>query len=307
MNVALRQLESFLAVAEELNFSRAARRLNMTQPPLTRQIQLLESELGVVLLKRTQRLVELTDAGTVFLRDVRALIQQLEAAIASAQIAGRGEGGHLSVGFEGVAVYDLIPRSVKAFQNRFPAVTLTLHDMTSAEQSLALHAHRISVGFVSGTTSDRKLACAVLLSESVVLALPAYHPLSSQKLVRLKDLANEQILMCPRHHNPAMYDQLLAMCHRAGFAPKITHQPAEMQLVLSFIASGLGIAIVPAAVQKLNRSGVVYRPLRPAGPQTALSLITMKNNNSLLVSGFRDLVTQMAKSPGLTGVALGES
>ncbi len=306
VSVSLRQLASFVAVAEDLNFGRAARRLNISQPPLTRQIQALESQLGLLLFRRTKRHVELTDAGNIFLRDVRALLLQLEETVGNVQMAARGEIGQLSVGFEGVAMYDVIPRSVKAFQDRYPGVNLTLHDMNSAEQVIALHHNRIAVGFVAGKVKDGKIANEVVLSEPVTLALPAKHALAKHKIVPLRALAKEQILMCPRHHNPAMYDQLLGMCHRAGFAPRIVYQPAEMQLVLGFIASGLGVAVVPAALQKLHRPDVVYRPMRPAGPKTELSLIRLKANDSLLVSRFRETVKAVAASPGHNVVVIGK-
>ncbi len=138
-SVSLRQMESFIAVAEDLNFGRAARRLHIAQPPLSRQIQSLESALGIVLFRRNRRHVELTDAGQVFLRDTRAVLQLVASALENVQQAAHGEGGHLSIGFEGVALYDVIPRSVKAFQDKYPGINVTLHDMSSAEQTAALH------------------------------------------------------------------------------------------------------------------------------------------------------------------------
>ena len=299
-------MESFVAVAEDLNFGRAARRLHISQPPLTRQIQSLESALGIVLFRRNRRHVELTDAGQVFLRDARAVLQLIASSIENVQQAARGEGGHLSIGFEGVALYDVIPRSVKAFQDKYPAVNVTLHDMSSAEQTAALHQSRIAIGFVAGKVKDSKIANEIVLSEPVTLALPATHLLSRHKVVPLRALAGEPILMCPRHHNPAMYDHLVSMCHRAGFNPKIVHQPAEMQLVLGFIASGLGVAIVPAALQKLRRSDVVYRPMRPAGPATELSLIRLKSNDSLLVSRFRQTVKTLTSTAARNVVTIGK-
>jgi DNA-binding transcriptional LysR family regulator len=294
MAFTLSQLENFIVLAEELNFGRAARRLNISQPPLTRQIKALEGELGALLFHRNKRKVELTEAGAFLLRDARALLDQLRMMQENVRLAARGEGGHLSVAFEGVAVYDLIPRSIKAFQDKYPAVSVTLHDINSGDQVKALHQGRIAAGFVSGRVRDRQVMNETVLSEPVTLALPASHPLSKEKVVRLKSLSGDPILMCPRHHNPAMYDQLVALCRRAGFSPRIVHQPAEMQLVLGFIASGLGVAIVPAALQKFRRPDVVYRPMSPAGPPTELSLIYLKASESLLVSRFRDVVKATA-------------
>jgi DNA-binding transcriptional LysR family regulator len=293
-NVSFRQLELFIAVAEELNFGRAASRLNISQPPLTRQIQSLEAELGVLLFKRTKRTVEMTEAGTVLLRDAREIFRQLEAAAGNVKSAASGEEGHLSVAFEGAAMYDLIPRSVKMYQEKYPKVIVTMHDMTSSEQTSALVQNRIAVGFVSGRIKDRKFVVETVLKEPVTLALPAHHRLAEQKIVPLKSIAAENLLLCPRAHNPAMYDQIIGMCRRAGFAPNIVHQPAEMQLVLGFIASGLGIAVVPAAVRNVRRAGVVYRQMRPAGPQTELSLVWLKTNESVLAARFVEIVKTAA-------------
>ncbi len=155
-------------------------------------------------------------------------------------------------------MFDVIPRSVKAYQDKYPGVAVALQDMSSSEQVTALHQGRIAAGFAAGRVKDRKLSIETIVSEPVTLALPANHELTSYPVVPLKALAFEQVLMCPRHHNPSMYDQLLGMFHRAGIAPQIIHQPAEMQLVLGFVASGLGVAIVPATLQKWRRGDFVF-------------------------------------------------
>ena len=193
-------------------------------------------------------------------------------------------------------MYDLIPQSVKAYQEKYPNVTVTLHDITSGEQVNALAENRIQIGFVMGKIKDRRINAETVLKEPVALALPGSHPFAEQKTVPLKSLATERLLMCPRAHNPAMYDQILGMCRRAGFEPNVIHQPAEMQLVLGFIASGLGVAIVPAAVRKINRPDVVFRRMKPAGPETELSLISSKTKESVLVCRFRETVRLTAQS-----------
>ena len=183
-----RQLQYFLAVAEELNFSRAAKRLNMAQPPLTRQIHQLEQELGVELFYRTKRRVELTDAGRLFLEESLRILEQVEQGVRVAQRASRGEIGRLVVAFEGSSAYDIVPTSLKTYRERFPGVELIVLGMTTGEQVQALHAGHIGAGFLVPPlrVKDKELVIEAVLQEPLVLALPETHPLASQPRVRVK-------------------------------------------------------------------------------------------------------------------------
>jgi len=194
--VELRQLQYFLAVAEELNFSRAAAKLNMAQPPLTRQIRSLEQELGVQLFYRTNRFVELTDAGKAFVEESRRILEQVEQSVRVVQRASRGEIGRLIVAFEGSSAYDLVPNSLKIFRDRFPAVELIVLGMTTGEQVQALHERQINAGFVVPPLQGREpeLSVEAILQEPLVLALPIDRPLATQQRVRMRSLKTSGML-----------------------------------------------------------------------------------------------------------------
>jgi DNA-binding transcriptional LysR family regulator len=187
----LRHLHYFIAVAEELHFSRAAERLCISQPPLSQQIRDLEEELGVKLFERTKRHVHLTEAGKVFLDRSYLLLAQLEQAIAATQRIGRGEVGQLAIGFVDSAMYTSLPEMLKGFREQFPAVELRLQEMTTAQQIQALYDKQIDVGIVRSAISEPSLSVECLLPESLVLALPENHPLSAQTQVSLSALADE--------------------------------------------------------------------------------------------------------------------
>jgi len=243
----LRQLQYFLAVAEELNFIRAAERLQMAQPPLSRQIRALEQELGVELFRRTKRRVELTEAGEAFLAEARQILAQVELGVRVAQRAGRGEIGRLVVGFEGSSTYDVIPISLKSYRERFPEVDLVVYAMTTEEQIQALLEGRINIGFVVSPLSDRRLTVEIILRESLVLAIPENHPLATLSSVRVRDLEGEPFIMFQRHRGCGLYDQVIAVCQRAGFSPRVIQEADEMQVILGFVAAGLGITLLSAS------------------------------------------------------------
>src|SRR3954453_15892050 len=200
----LRHLRYFVAVAEELHFGRAARRLQLAQPPLSRQIQGLEQELGVRLLERTKRHVELTPAGKVFLEHARKLLTEADHAVAAARRAARGEIGRLAIGFVGAATYSALPELLRVFHTRFPDVELVLYEMTSAHQHDALREGRIEVGFVRPAIPDDTLARRVARGEPLVAALPAGHRLARRdEPIPLSDLAGEPFILFPRDPRPS--------------------------------------------------------------------------------------------------------
>ena len=241
-----RQLKYFLAVAEELNFSRAAKRLNIAQPPLTRQIRQMEQELGVELFYRTKRRVELTDAGRAFVEESRRILVQVEQSMQVAQRASRGEIGRLVVAFEGSSAYDIVPNSLKTYRERFPAVELVVLGMTTGEQVQALHERQISAGFVVPPLKgkDKEIAVEAVLQEPLLLALPENHPLTTQPRVRVRSLANEPFIMAQRDSGCGLYDQAIAVCQRAGFSPRVMQEVNEMQVMLGFVAAGLGLSLI---------------------------------------------------------------
>jgi DNA-binding transcriptional LysR family regulator len=206
----LRHLRYFIAVAEELHFGRAARRLAMSQPPLSQQIRSLEEEIGVVLLLRTKRQVELTAAGEVFLSEARKTIAQSGQAIRAAQRAARGETGQLAVGFVSSAVYGQVPSIFRLMRSRYPEVSLHLQDLTSEEQVEALKANRIDVGLIRPPVfAAESLAMQVIWREPLMAVLPLGNPLTRETEIAVEALAEEPFIQIPRHVAPGFYDQFI--------------------------------------------------------------------------------------------------
>lgn len=285
----LRHLHYFIAVAEELHFSRAAERLHISQPPLSQQIQSLENELGVKLFERTKRQVHLTEAGEVFLERSYQVLAQLEQAIAVTQQIGRGEVGKLAIGFVDSAMYTLLPEIFRVFREHFPAVEMRLHELTTQEQIQSLHHKQIDIGIVRSAISELGLSVECLLPESLVLALPENHPLSAQTQVSLSALADELFILFPAKLGPVFYEQIIHSCQQAGFRPKVVQEAVQMQTIVGLVAAGLGIAIVPASMQNFHRSGVIYRPLQEQIPKTGLYLAWRQHDSSPVVNAFLGL------------------
>ncbi|MDZ4877157.1 MAG: Hca operon transcriptional activator HcaR [Chroococcidiopsis cubana SAG 39.79] len=291
----LRQLQYFLAVAEELNFGRAAARLGIAQPPLSRQIRQLEQELGVELFRRTKRRVELTEAGIAFVEEVRQILAQVEQGVLVAQRASRGEIGRLVVGFEGSSTYDVIPMSLKVYRERFPEVDLAVYAMTTEEQIQALLEGRIGIGFVVSPINDKRLAIETILRESLILAIPENHPLATRTSVRARELESEPFITFQRDRGCGLYDQVIAVCQRANFSPRIIQEADEMQVILGFVAAGLGVTLLSASVVQFQRPGVVYRMLQPSTPKVSLALAWRRDLTSAALQAFIEVVRECAR------------
>ena len=292
----LRQLQYFLAVAEELNFGRAAQRLQIAQPPLSRQIRQLEEELGVVLFYRTKRQVELTEAGRAFQEEARQILESVEQSVRVAQRASRGEIGRLVIGFEGSSTYDVIPTSLKVYRDRFPEVDLVVYAMTTEEQIQALLEGRIGLGFVVSPLQDRRLIIETILREPIILAIPENHPLASQSEVRVRQLEGEPFIMFQRDRGCGLYDKVIALCQRAGFSPRVIQEADEMQVMLGFVAAGLGMSLLSASVEHFQRPGVVYRRLKPSIPKVDLAIAWRRDDPSAVLQAFIAIVRECALS-----------
>lgn len=292
----LRQIQYFLAVAEELNFGRAAERLQIAQPPLSRQIRAFEDELGVELFRRTKRRVELTEAGRAFLEEARQILAQVEQGVQVAQRASRGEIGRLVVGFEGSSTYDVIPMSLKVYRERFPDVDLVVYAMTTEEQLQALLEGRIGIGFVVSPNNNSKLVIEVILREPLLVALPENHPLATRSQVRVRELASEPFITFQRNRGCGLYDQAIAVCRRAGFSPIVIQEADEMQVMLGFVAAGLGIALLSASVQHFQRPGVVYRTLQPSTSKVTLAIAWQRDDSSAVLQAFIEVIRECASS-----------
>lgn len=287
----LRHLRYFVALAEALHFRRAAERLSIAQPALSQQIQQLERELGVQLLERTQRRVALTEAGTVFLERARLTLSEAAEAVRLARLAGRGEVGHLGVGAVTSALYGVFPDVVREFRQRYPDVHLTLHELPGNEQTRALRAGRIQVSFLRPPIEEDDIAVRVITREPWVVALPTTHRFAGRPRLSLRSLAAEPFISFPRELAPVLYDRVIAMCQRAGFSPHIV-QEAQMQTIVSLVAAGTGVALVPATLQNLSRKGLVYKPLSGVSSKLELGVAWRRDDRSPLLAAFLAVVRE---------------
>ena len=282
----LRQLRYFVAVAEELHFRRAAERLHMSQPPLSQQIRALEDELGFELLIRTRRRVELTPAGAAFLRDARALLGELEGAVATARRIDAGQTGRLRIGFVGSALLSIVPGTVERFRASRPGVAIELRERSTVDQLRAVAAGVVDVGLVRPPIEDdRGLRAETVLRERTVAALPAAHPLATLTRVPLRRLAAEPHVLFPRDQAPGFHDLLIGSLAGTGAGPRVIQYAPEMLTIIGLVAAGTGVSLVPASVSRLALDGVTYRPVTGA-PRSELVAITRAGDDSALVRAF---------------------
>lgn len=287
----LRHLRYFITVAEELHFGRAAQRLHIAQPPLSQQIRQLEVEIGVILFHRTKRSVQLTDPGKVFLEEAKRVLIQASQAIQAAQRASRGEIGQLVISFVSSAAYNVLPKILQAFRVSFPDINLALHELTTDKQLQGLRDGWIDVGFLRPPVEDEQLSISTIFQESLVVALPETHPFSEQLQIPLKLLKNESFILFPRHLGSKLYDQIVTLCQLAGFSPNVVQEAIQMQTIVSLVAAEMGIAIVPASLQNLQRTGVIYRTIQESTPQAEIAIIWRSNDSSPVLQQFLNLVT----------------
>ena len=292
---------SFVAAAEEKNFSRAAERVSLTQPTLSRHIQRLEEELGVELFDRSGHAVELTGPGAAFLQEARRTLDQVEIARREAQRAAEGEVGRLVIGFTGYAMYGALPRFLRRFRERHPRVALTLREMRTHEQPDALRRRTISVGFTGACPED--FASEVVAREEMLLAFPARHPLAGTSEVALADLAEESFVMVARPSEPELFDGLIDLCRQAGFGPRIAQRASRMGVALGMVGAGLGAAFVPASMR--NRPGtqdVRFVPLAGPAPHLLLRMVWSEDDPDPVLRHFVEAVRSVlpsASSPSL--------
>lgn len=282
----LRQLRYFVAVAEELHFRRAAARLHISQPPLSQQIHALESEIGAQLLARTRRRVELTPAGEAFLRDTRALLAELDGAVATAQRIGAGQTGRLRINFVGSALLSIVPGAVQRFRAVRPSVEIEIRERPTVEQVRAVASGVVDVGLVRPPIDElAELTSELVVRERMVAALPSGHALAKLKRVPLRRLAAEPLVLFPRSQAPGFHDLLIGSLSATGTTPIVAQYAPEMTTIIGLVAAGIGLTLVPASVARLALDGVAYRPV-PGAPQSELLAIARAGDDAPLVRTF---------------------
>lgn len=258
----IRQLRYFLAVAAERNFSRAAERLNMAQPPLSRQIQRLEQEIGALLFDRDSRPMALTDAGRLFYEQAVQVTQQMEEMKATMHAFVTSNRPRFVLGFVPSVLYARLPDIIRGFRRAAPDVDLRLIEMMSIEQIAALKEGRIDVGFGRVRFDDPAIEREVLREEELVAALPIGHRLlSGERPIDLADLADEAVIVYPREPRPSFADQVLSLLRDQGVTPSVVHEVKELQTALGLVAAEDGICIVPTSVHMMGRRDIVFREL----------------------------------------------
>lgn len=287
----LRHLKYFKTVAEELHFGKAAKRLNMAQPPLSLQIRQLEEELGVPLFRRTKRSVTLTQEGHVFLEKVYQLLENLNESIETVRLVNRGESGEIVIGFLASAAYDVLPSIIKSYRHHYPSIHVTLKQLTTAEQLKALQDETIDIGIISEPIETTLFNYEIIRQEPMVVALPSNHSLTrAQHPITLSDLASEAFILTGRKENQLHYDKVINSCGLAGFSPHILQETKEMSTLISLVSAGIGIAIVPSSIQSLLQNEVVYREISDSHIKTVTALVWDSKNDSPIVNAFVELV-----------------
>ncbi|HTW84346.1 MAG TPA: LysR substrate-binding domain-containing protein [Candidatus Sulfotelmatobacter sp.] len=257
----LRDLRSFVAVAQQRNFSRAAEALHVSQPALSEQIRKLEDELGAVLFERTSRGATLTDAGEAFFPQARAVLAQADVAVEAVRLVARGLAGTLTLGFIDSAALGLLPPLIRRFSARHPEVKLQLRELGTRSQLEALEAGEIDVGIVRGPVWNAGITGVPLATEALLLAMPAQHRLAERETVRVAELRDEGLITFPADRGAGLYDETLRLCHAAGFDPRIVQEASEIATIVALAAAGLGVAVVPASAAAIVLEGLVHRPI----------------------------------------------
>ncbi len=282
----LRQLRYFVAVAEELHFRRAAARLHISQPPISQQIAALEEELGCRLLVRTRRRVALTPAGEAFLRDSRAMLSELEAAVTSARRIETGQVGVLRVTFVGSALLSIVPGTVQRFRRARPDVEIELRERSTVEGLRAVSAGAVDLALVRPPIEpDERLRSERVMRERTIAAIPTADPLARLRRIPLRRLAAQPLVLFPRPQAPGFHDLLTGRMAATGTSPHVVQYAPEMLTIIGLVAAGIGVSPVPASISRLTLDGVTYRPLSGA-PDTELLAVTRADDDSPLVRAF---------------------
>ena len=284
----LRHLRYFIVLAEELNFTRAAARLGIGQPPLSRQIRDLETELGVALLRRVPHGAELTEAGKTFLDESRRALAATDHATLAAKRAARGELGRLRLGFTSSAHFSAhVPTAIRNFARAYPEVELQLEEANTFKLLDGLTQGQLDVAFTHSGLEDRtKLDLLPIHDEPLVVLLPASHGCADQARIDLGALAEDRFILKPPRIGPELFKAVVGACRAAGFEPRMGQEAPQLATVVSLVAAGLGVSLVPISIQQIQAPGVVFRPLAGASAHVTLSLAWRRHERASVVRNF---------------------
>lgn len=292
----LRHLRYFLALAEELSFTRAAERVGIAQPPFSQQIQALEQEMGVLLVDRTPRRVALTEAGIVFAERVRFILSRIGEAVVVTQQVGRGMSGHVCVGFtESGCFHPAVTRTLLEFRQTYPGLHVTLQENKSTNLLAMIRDGTVDAAFIRPPfAADEVVAYTPLLHEKMVVAVPKGHRLASRKATALAGLSDEVFVFYHRDVRPGLTDAVIAACERSGFRPRVSQETPQLTSTLNLVAAGLGVSIVPESLKHLRTNDIVYLRLTGNAPQAALGLASRADGRSAAVDNFIAVALRVA-------------
>jgi DNA-binding transcriptional LysR family regulator len=289
----LRQIRSFLSIAETLHFGRTAELIHLSQPALSLQIRALEAEVGVRLLERNRRKTTLTPAGRAFRDAAIAGVAQLDRAIRNARLAADGKLGLLRIGFISTAGSELLPNIIRAFRELNPEVEFSLRNILTAEQIRMLESGALDIGFlrlpIGGHT---QLEVVTVHREPFVLVVPASHPLAVRKKVRLSEVSGQDFVMYDRMHAPGFHDLVFGILRNAGIVPNVRQTAGEMPTLISLVAAGMGISILPESAVKHNVAAVVGCDIADDIPLSEIGLASNKETDSEVIKNFRSLALE---------------
>ncbi len=285
----IRQLAYVVAVAEELSFTRAAARLGIAQPPLSKQIKTVEQELEVCLFFRTKRVVRLTGAGEVFVSRAKRVLQEIQELKEATQCADRGNAGRIVIGFVGSVAFYFFPRILREYRAAVPDVDIELLELKNRAMMDALRDERVDVAFMRPFFEDKNIAMHPILEERLVAALPAAHRLASRKRISICDLAKESFVTATRRPAPSVYAFIMGICERAGFQPRVVQEATDIQSVVGLVAAGMGVSIIPDSIKRLRIEGVKYCDLRDVKEVGRIVVAWRRDDQSEVLKRFLEL------------------
>ncbi|CAM6889325.1 LysR family transcriptional regulator [Klebsiella michiganensis] len=279
MNIELRHLRYFIAVAEELHFGHAAARLNISQPPLSQQIQILEQQIGARLFARTNRSVSLTEAGRQFLADSRQILSQVDDAAARAARLHHGETGELRIGFTSSAPFiKAVSDTLSTFRRRYPDVHIQTRETNTREQIVPLNEGALDLGLMRNTHLPDTLVWERVLREPLLAMVPRDHPLASQTCVSLRELAREPFVFFDPHVGTGLYDDILGLMRRYDLTPAITQEVGEAMTIIGLVAAGLGVSILPASFRRVQLLEMCWLPIEEQDAVSEMWLVWSKHH-----------------------------
>ncbi len=295
------QLEYFVTLAHELHFRRAAARLGITQAPLSQAIQALEADVGARLFNRNRRSVELTEAGRILLLDAQAILQRALEARNRIHRVVQGEAGHLRIGLTASAsLHEFFPRVIQAYRTRYPEVSLSLHELASSQQLRALESGEIDLGVLRRPAGavPAGLVFTRIVDDGLMVVVNRKHRLARAGTVRIADIAREPLIIYPRSSGISIHDQILQMYAGQGFTPKIVQEAREALTIIGLVAAGLGLAIVPASLRRVQIEGVAFLRFAGRDAHSAISLVRRYGEANSRVNNFQSLLNAHLRAAG---------